>query len=284
MTNLPFEYSLGQRYLYGDSNARLWCLQTTKTNSPRVGEKMSRAALHTSKTHFIVHIINGEDCVNHDQVGTKACFDYGSLNVPAGGSVILKMRLSDMTLAAPLANVDEIIDQRKKDADEFTKASTHRNATEDERLVQRQAFAGMLWSKQIYIYDVDQWFEGDNPNWPPPASRKKIRNFRWMHLKYDASDVDAGQMGIPLVCRVGSGFSLCAAGKDRSRICQGTLWLLLFETIPASEWTNSRLRMGVFRSQPARACVVCLACLQYGSRANRKSGIANFLRNVFTNC
>ncbi len=48
--------------------------------------------------------------------------------------------------------------------------------------MQRQAFAGMLWSKQIYLFDVNLWLEGDNPAWPPPAPRRSIRNTPWRHL------------------------------------------------------------------------------------------------------
>src|SRR5205085_12525558 len=107
-------------------------------------------------------VIAGEQCVNPAQVGTKACLHY-KLNVPAGGSVVVSLRLSDQQLANPLKDVEKIVKQRRKEADEFYAAIQPPQATEDERRVQRQAFAGMLWSKQIYLYDVERWFTGDNP-------------------------------------------------------------------------------------------------------------------------
>ncbi len=63
-----------------------------------------------------------------------------------------------------------------------TPRSIRRRRRADERLVQRQALAGLLWSKQVYLFDVQQWLEGDDPANPPPASRKTIRNVHWRHL------------------------------------------------------------------------------------------------------
>ena len=73
-------------------------------------------------------------------------------------------------MSAPLEDVDKIIADRKREADEFYATVHPPKASEDERRVQRQAFAGLLWTKQNYIFDVDDWLEGDRPETPPPAS------------------------------------------------------------------------------------------------------------------
>ena len=73
------------------------------------------------------------------------------------------------------------------------------------RNVQRQAFAGMLWNKQYYRYMVERWLEGDPAEPTPPASRWKGRNHDWWHLSRRRRAVDAGQVGVPVVRRVGHG-------------------------------------------------------------------------------
>src|SRR5262249_20877219 len=84
----------------------------------------------------------------------------------------------------PLADVDSIVATRHAEADEFYAALHPPTATEDEKCVQRQALAGMLWSKQMYLFDVPAWLDGDNPHWPPPESRRPIRSGRWHHLHW----------------------------------------------------------------------------------------------------
>src|SRR5262249_8334438 len=119
--------------------------------------------------------------INPAQTGTKACFVY-KLRIPAGGKEVLRLRFTPKQLDDPLEAVDEIMAQRKQEADEFYSAIQPPRASEEELMIQRQAFAGLLWSKQIYIFDVNQWLEGDDPSWPPPESRKHGRNTRWRHL------------------------------------------------------------------------------------------------------
>src|SRR5262249_21999833 len=74
---------------------------------------------------------------------------------------------------------DEIITRRESEADEFYAELTPATASADEALVMRQAFAGMLWSKQLYYYSVTRWLEGDPSPPTPPTSRRRGRNSRW---------------------------------------------------------------------------------------------------------
>ena len=92
--------------------------------------------------------------------------------------------------------------------------------SEDARNVQRQAFAGLLWSKQFYYFNVHQWLKGDPAQPAPPAERKKGRNHEWKHLNNADIISHARQMGISLVCCLGSLFSCSCFYADRSGLCQ----------------------------------------------------------------
>ncbi|GIX47541.1 MAG: hypothetical protein KatS3mg131_1752 [Candidatus Tectimicrobiota bacterium] len=92
------------------------------------------------------------------------------------------MRFSNVQHAEPFADFEAVFQRRIQEADEFYAAIHRLEMTEDERRVQRQAFAGLLWTKQFYHYSVELWLHGD-PGMPtPPASRWYGRNVEWMHL------------------------------------------------------------------------------------------------------
>ncbi len=124
------------------------------------------------------YVVNGiEKAVNPQRCGTKAAIHY-VLQVPAGGSVTVKLRLTNRKTTDPFNNFDDIITAQIKAADHFY-AALQTTQNEDAGMVQRQAWAGMLWSKQFYYYNVNQWLTGDEGEPPPPASRQKGRNNDW---------------------------------------------------------------------------------------------------------
>jgi len=244
---LPFEYALGTRYLYGDASAEL-LFTNNETNGPRVWGQGAQSRSEYVKDAFHRHVINGEGCVNPDQTGTKACFHFANANVPANGSVVIKLRLSDKLLKAPLSDFDTIIDTRRKEADEFYEMIHPPKASTDERRIQRQAFAGMLWSKQIYIYDVNVWLDGDNPNWAPPESRRRIRNTRWLHLNSMRVLSMPDKWEYPWFAAWDLAFHSVPLARIDPQFAKEQLWLLLFEQfqhpngqIPAYEWEFSDL-------------------------------------------
>ena len=100
----------------------------------------------------------------------------------AEGSITYRLRLCKGTLESPFEQFQEIFSQRLKEADEFYQGVHNASLNEEEKLVQRQALAGLLWSKQIYYFEVKQWLEGDPGNAPPPASRLKGRDSGWEHF------------------------------------------------------------------------------------------------------
>ncbi len=119
--------------------------------------------------------------VNPKQKGTKAAALY-RLNIPANGSQTVRLRLTNRNIATPFSEFEKQIRQCQKDADEFYADLQKKIATDDAKRVQRQAFAGMLWTKQYYYYDTSQWLQGDPGQPEPPKSRWKGRNRDWIHL------------------------------------------------------------------------------------------------------
>jgi hypothetical protein len=142
-----------------------------------------------AKDGFDEFVVNGRsDAVNRAQAGTKAAPHYQRLLVP-GEAWVLKLRLSNTgDLKHPLGNkFDALFAQRQKEADAFYHRVTPFDMPADLRNVQRQAFAGLLWSKQFYHYTVDHWLKGDFVGPPPPESRRNGRNHQWGH--FSAADV-----------------------------------------------------------------------------------------------
>jgi len=119
--------------------------------------------------------------VNPDRVGTKAAVHY-QLTISAGETITLALRLSDRFFTRPFDDFAAVFAARRQEADEFYAALQPATLSEDERRVQRQAFAGLLWSKQWYHYEVNTWLRGDPGALPPPPSRLTGRNAQWTHL------------------------------------------------------------------------------------------------------
>ncbi len=137
------------------------------------------------------HVVRGAATVNPEQHGTKCALWYQA-TVAAGATVELRLRLrpegsSPKAGGALGANFEKAVARRRKEADDFYAELTPKQASADEALVMRQAFAGMLWSKQLYYYDVARWLDGDPTQPRPPASRLTGRNSRWRN--FDAFDI-----------------------------------------------------------------------------------------------
>ncbi|MDB5249272.1 MAG: hypothetical protein JWQ40_3666 [Segetibacter sp.] len=127
------------------------------------------------------HIIHGTATVNPDRSGTKAAINYDKL-IPGLESATIKLRLSNKDLTDAFNDFDQLFDERLNEANVFYEELQEGIKNEDEKLVQRQALAGMLWNKQFYYYYVQQWLDGDPAMPPPPEKRKHARNFEWRHL------------------------------------------------------------------------------------------------------
>ena len=121
------------------------------------------------------------DATAPEGAGTKAAAHYQRLVEP-GDTMVVRLRLCPDAAAPGLARFEEVVAERRAEADAFYAAIQREETDPDQLLVQRQAFAGMLWSKQFYGYDVARWLDGDPAQPPPPASRKNGRNADWRHL------------------------------------------------------------------------------------------------------
>ena len=159
------------------------------TNRARLyGSPNSTPYVKDSINDTIVHGQTG--LVNPDETGTKAAAHY-SKTLQAGETWAVRLRLTSLQDADDpepgnsFADFDAMFEQRQKDADEFYAAIQPPGLTDDERLVQRQALAGMLWSKQFYHYSVQEWLDGDPGQPSPPPEREHGRNSDWQHVFSD---------------------------------------------------------------------------------------------------
>lgn len=127
---------------------------------------------------YVVH--HDRNAVNPRMTGTKAGVCY-QITVPAQSSHTLRLRLTAAPEEHPFLLFDTVFSERIKETDEFY-AELSGNEDEEVRSIQRQAMAGLLWSKQFYYYDIQQWLDGDPGPPKPPAERAKGRNNEWFHL------------------------------------------------------------------------------------------------------
>ena len=133
------------------------------------------------------HVISGAATVNPDRTGTKAAYWY-QLTVQPGATAELRLRLRPANAAAGKAaaglgaDFGTVMAARQAEADEFYAELTPATASSDEAMVMRQAFGGMLWSKQLYYYDVSRWLDGDPTQPAPPSERLTGRNSRWRNF------------------------------------------------------------------------------------------------------
>jgi hypothetical protein len=161
---------------------------------------------------------------------------------------VLRLRLSPRSQMRALEPVDKIVALRKQEADDFYATIHAPRASDDEKCIQRQAFAGMLWSKQIYLFDVTRWLEGDNPNSPPPESRKQLRNQHWRHLNSMRILSMPDKWEFRWFAAWDLAFQCITLSLVDPEFAKENLWLLLFEQfqhpngqIPAYEWEFSDL-------------------------------------------
>ncbi len=128
------------------------------------------------------YIVHGKtDAVNINAVGTKAAANF-DVTINGNDSHTFRLRLSSQTIPQPFEEYDALFDAAKNNADVFYADLQKDITNDDEKNVQRQAFAGMLWSKQYFDYNVDKWLNGDPSQPSPPPQRKTGRNSAWKHL------------------------------------------------------------------------------------------------------
>jgi hypothetical protein len=172
--------TLGRYHLTCDDSPELLFTEN-ETNAMRLfGAKNESEFV---KDAFHDYVVNARtDAVNPETVGTKAAARYRR-TIATQQSATIRLRLStDVSGAAAFADFDATFAARVAEADEFYRPLAAAEVSADERRIQRQAFAGLLWSKQFYHYDVQRWLRGDVAYPPPPPERRFGRNHAWTHL------------------------------------------------------------------------------------------------------
>ncbi|HEX7153741.1 MAG TPA: glucosidase [Thermoanaerobaculia bacterium] len=207
------------------------------------------------KDAFHRFIVNGEQgAVNPEQRGTKACV-WQRYEVDPGASVTMELTLRPDSSESHSSytshsshRVAETIATRRAEADAFYATIHKPRATAEERNIQRQALAGMLWNKQSYLFDVDVWLDGDNPNWPPPPNRQQGRNSRWRHLNSMRILSMPDKWEYPWFATWDLAFHAVVLALVDCDFAKEQLWIMLFEQfqhpngqIPAYEWEFSDL-------------------------------------------
>lgn len=204
---------LGDRWLYCEGEPELLFTEN-ETNEERLHSRPNPQPY--VKDAFHRHVVHGEaGATNPEGRGTKAAAHY-RVNVPAGGSRTVRLRLSDerppgrgpldpervvalrfdpegarRREEAPAAEdrfgpaFETAIEQRRREADAFHDAIAPAGLDPEGRHIQRQALAGLLWNRQCYRFDVAEWLAGDDAHEPVDAGRRRGRNRRWRHLAAD---------------------------------------------------------------------------------------------------
>ena len=172
---------LGVRFLQAEG-APEWLFTENETNRERFGVGANRTPY--VKDAFHAYLLNGRhDAVNPGDTGTKAAALY-TVTVGARGSSVLRLRLRETAPRVSGFDVDEfeaIVDERRREADQFYESITPASFDDDATTIMRQALGGMLWTKQFFNFDVDRWLSDHGAD--PMADRPRgPRNAQWHHM------------------------------------------------------------------------------------------------------
>jgi len=172
---------MGSYYLYGEKSG-LVVFTENETNRERLFNQPNVSPFVKDAFHDAV-ITSDLSLVGNRKNGTKSAFMH-RLTLEGAGSVVIKLRLrKEKTGQNPFGKeFDEVFKQRIIEADEFYSQFVPDSPVSDVIAVQRQAFAGLLWNKQYYNYELETWLNGDPGQLPPPESRKTGRNADWKYL------------------------------------------------------------------------------------------------------
>lgn len=190
-------------------------------------------------------VLGVTNAVNKAKTGTKACFQY-ILTIGPKETKTIKLRLSNSSMNKPFTNFNQIISQRSLESEEFFNLFSFDKKDPDLSLIQRQAFAGLLWSKQFYLYIVKKWLEGDPTEPTPPQSRKYGRNAKWIHFYSDSILSMPDKWEYPWFAAWDTAFHLISLVLIDPDFAKNQLILLTREwfmhpngQIPAYEWNFS---------------------------------------------
>ena len=171
------EPELGRRWLHCYGTPELLFTENETNNERLFNSPNASPFVKDGINNFLVD--GQKDAINPNHEGTKASAHY-SFQLGAGETATIKLRLTDSPTTGD--DFDALFNTRLREADEFYATVIPAELSEDARLVMRQSFGGLLWSKQFYHYVIENWLEGDPATPKPPRERKRGRNHDWKHL------------------------------------------------------------------------------------------------------
>ncbi len=271
----------GRRWLYCERAPELLFTENDTNTQRLYGTTNGASYFKDAFNEFVVH--NARDAVNPSQEGTKAAAYY-SLRLAAGESVTLRLRLTNTEMtdwnALPFTEFDDIFAARQREADEFYADVIPRDISDDAQRVMRQAFAGLLWSKQFYHYVVNDWLAGDSAEPKPPDARLRGRNHQWTHL-YNADVISMpDKWEYPWYAAWDLAFHCVPLALVDSDFAKEQLLLMLREwymhpngQLPAYEWDLGDVNPPVHAWAAWRVYKI--------EKKNRGVGDTTFLKRVF---
>lgn len=271
---------LGNYHLYFD-NADELAFCDNETNHQLLHNTPNKGLY--SKDGINDYLIKGnKKAVNPNKEGTKMAGIY-KIVVPANGKKEVCVRLSKKAIDKPFADFKELFSQRLKDCDDFY-ADIQANIPEEEPdliNIQRQAFGGLMWTKQFYYYNVKEWIDGDEGRTSPPAERKKGRNSHWRHL-HNADIISMpDKWEYPWYAAWDLAFHCIPIARIDADFAKDQLLLLLDEwylhpngQIPAYEWNFSDV------NPPVHAWAV-LRVFHIDKKQKNSTGDVEFLEKCF---
>jgi hypothetical protein len=270
---------LGERWLYVEGDAPLLFTEN-ETNATRLfnapnPQPYVKDAIH----HFVLE--GRREAINPRQTGTKAAAHFQLLAKP-GESCCVRLRLTDRppdTLPRPFAEFDATFGARRREADAFYRARTPPGTSADAASVMRQAFAGMLWSKQYYFFDLDQWLR-EHRSGPFVSPSRPVRNREWAHMINDHVISMPDKWEYPWYAAWDLAFHTIALGAVDVDFAKQQLDLMLREgylhpngQIPAYEWNFGDV------NPPVHAWAAIF--LHRMEEATRGEGEVEFLKRCF---
>jgi hypothetical protein len=264
-----FYFQSPQNMLFTENETNTERLYNIPNNSPFVKDAFHNAIIH-----------NDLDALKGNHSGTKFAPVY-TLNITAESFTTIELRLTKNTEGVPFGKTfDAVFNKRKAEADAFYKGLLPKNATADVANIQRQAFAGMLWSKQYYNIDIPLWLNGDKGLLAPPESRKTGRNSHWESLNNEDIISMPDKWEYPWYAAWDLAFHCVPLAMVDAQFAKNQLLLFLREwymhpngQIPAYEWAFGDV------NPPVHAW----SCLQVYNIEKNKKGVGDivFLKKAF---
>ncbi len=270
--------TLGRYFLYCEKNCNfLFC--NNETNTIKLYNYKSKNKFF--KDGINDFIINGNTkAVNKKNRGTKVAANY-NLTLQPNEEKTIRLRLTKTSFTNAFSGFDSIFSKRKQEAENYYKAVQSSLKNEDEKNIQRQAFAGLLWNKQFYYYDVPQWLYGDPGEISPPKERLKGRNNGWTH--FNSSDILSmpDKWEYPWFASWDTAFHTISFALIDPEFAKNQLKLLTREwymhpngQLPAYEWNFSDV------NPPVHAWAVWRV-FKMDEKSNNGKGDIKFLESVF---